>query len=66
MKMQLYDYYPDHPDLVEKAEALIAKLGGGTYRYRGGVGFQLLSRTVGWKTAKRLRLAWRRLADGKS
>lgn len=66
MKMQLYDYYPDHPDLVSKGETFIKDLGGSTYEYRGGKGFKLMSKTLGWKAAKRLRMVWRKIAYGSS
>lgn len=51
-----YDYYPAAPDLVADAESLARSLGGSTLRPLGGRSFQLLSRALGWKLARRLQV----------
>lgn len=56
-----YAAYPQVPGLVAQAERRIAELGGSELRPGGGRTFQLLSRSFGWKFAKRCQLAWHRL-----
>lgn len=49
-----YDFYPEHPDLCAKMEERIAEYGPANLPPAGGRGYQLLSRALGWKAAKRL------------
>lgn len=51
-----FDYYPGCPDIVAAAEAEARALGGSALRPLGGRGFQLLSRFLGWKLARRLQV----------
>lgn len=51
-----YDYYPGAPDLVETALRRAQELGGSTLRPLGGNSFQLLSRLIGWRAARRLQV----------
>lgn len=51
-------YYPQHPDILRAAEAAAQRLGGCRLRATGGKGFQLLSRLIGWKAARRVQLAY--------
>lgn len=57
-----YDYYPAAPDLVADAENLARSLGGSSLRPLGGRSFQVLSRVIGWKLARRLQVATGRFA----
>lgn len=66
----IYDVYPEAPELIQKAEAKVKQLGGSDVKPFGGSIFQLLSKVVGWKQAKRIhRLAYRygygKVAGGK-
>jgi hypothetical protein len=56
-----YDAYPDARDLVAQAERRVAELGGSELRPGGGRTFQLLTRGVSWKFARRCQRAWRGL-----
>jgi hypothetical protein len=55
------DAYPDACDLVEAAEQQVSALGGSDLRIGGGAGFRIISAVLGWKFAKRCRLAWQGL-----
>jgi glycosyltransferase involved in cell wall biosynthesis len=57
----VFDAYPDAPDLVEAAEHKALTLGGGDLRIEGGGAFKIIAATLGWKFAKRCRLAWQGL-----
>ena len=57
-----YDVFPLALDLVARAEARIAALGGSDLGIDGGRAFRVLSRWLGWKAARRCQLGWRGLA----
>lgn len=57
-----YDYYPAAPDLIAAAERRADEFGGSTLRPLGGRGFQLASRLVGWKIARRCQIQLGRFA----
>ena len=50
----IYDVYPDSLNLVRQAEEKVRELGGSALKPGGGQLFQLTSKTLGWKTAKRI------------
>ncbi len=50
----IYDVYPDSLNLVRQAEEKVRELGGSELKPGGGQLFQLTSKTLGWKTAKRI------------
>jgi glycosyltransferase involved in cell wall biosynthesis len=50
----IYSTYPEAIDIVQKAEAKVASLGGSSLKPDGGLVFQILARTIGWKLAKRV------------
>ena len=50
----IYDVYPESPDLVRQAEEKVGELGGSDLKPGGGSWFQLTSKTLGWKSAKRI------------
>jgi len=50
----VYGAYPDYPDLVSKAEAIVRELGGSNARYGGGNVFRTLASIAGWKFARRV------------
>lgn len=49
-----FQFYPDVVDLVRSAEHHARQLGGSTLKYDGGRVIRCLSKTVGWKMARRL------------
>lgn len=49
-----FQFYPDAVDLVRRAEHHARQLGGSTLDYDGGRIIRCLSKTVGWKVARRL------------
>ena len=51
-----YQFYPDHPELVNKTELQIRKLGGSTIHLGGGKMYILLCSLIGWKRAKRVKM----------
>jgi glycosyltransferase involved in cell wall biosynthesis len=55
LQRYVYAVYPDHPDLVDRAEARIEELGGSRLAITGGPMTVNLSKFFGWKLAKRLR-----------
>jgi glycosyltransferase involved in cell wall biosynthesis len=56
----VYDIYPLMPDLIAKAEARIASLGGSDHELNGGGKlFRLLVSGLGWKSARQIQL-WNR------
>lgn len=50
----LYRFYPQHPELAARAEAMVAELGGSRVRLDGGVVLRLLVPVIGWKRVRRL------------
>ena len=54
-----YDVFPAAPELVARAEARVAALGGSDLELGGGRAFRTLSRCLGWKLARRCQLAAR-------
>lgn len=52
-----YDFYPAGADLVANALARARQHGGSARRPLGGRGFQLASRLIGWRAARRLQVA---------
>ncbi len=50
----IYDIYPEHPDLLERATHLVRELGGSDLRPQSGAIFNLLRPVLGWRFAKRL------------
>ena len=50
----IYDVYPDSLNLVRQAEEKVRELGGSHLKPGGGQLFQLTSKTLGWKTARRI------------
>ncbi len=50
----IYEVYPDVPELSQQAAAKVKELGGSNLQPTGGKMFQLLSRLVGWKQAKKI------------
>ena len=57
----IYDVFPLAPDLVARAEAQVAALGGSDLRPGGGRAFQAISRCLGWKAARHCQNAWHSL-----
>jgi len=55
----VYAVYPRSPELVRKAEAKVKEFGGSDLKPGGGQLFQLTSKTLGWKTARRVQKAVR-------
>lgn len=67
----LFQFYPQHADLVAAAEAAIAELGGSDKLPGGGLGQKLLTPILGWKAVRRLQvlaeqLGWRRVQRWKN
>ena len=67
----LFQFYPEHGDLVKAAEAAIAELGGSTKVPEGGTVQRLLTPVLGWKAVRRLQvfaehLGWRRVQRWKN
>jgi hypothetical protein len=54
LQMWLYRFFPDHPDLVQRAEHLVDELGGSDLRLQGGLLLRLLEPLIGWKGVRRL------------
>ena len=52
-----YDYYPAGADFVADALARARQYGGSAQCPLGGRGFQLASRLIGWRAARRLQIA---------
>ena len=57
----IYDAYPLAPDLVARAEARVAALGGSDLRPGGGRAFQAITHCLGWKAARHCQNAWHSL-----
>jgi len=57
-----YLFYPEHEDLWNKMDIEIQNLGGSDIKMMGGKGLIALSRIIGWKSAKKMKL----FLDGKS
>jgi glycosyltransferase involved in cell wall biosynthesis len=55
----IYGVFPNSPDLVRRAEGKVKEFGGSDLKPGGGQLFQLTSKTLGWKTAKRVQKAVR-------
>ena len=51
-----YQFYPSHRELLKKTEQEIIKLGGSNIRLGGGKMFVLLSKLIGWKKAKIIKM----------
>lgn len=49
-----YSAWPEAPDLVQRAESLVALYGGCDVPLRSGFLFNCIARTFGWKAARRL------------
>ena len=61
--------YPDHPEIVDACTGHARRLGGSSEIPLGGRAFTFLCHALGWRAAKRIRGAIRRLpvrADGKT
>lgn len=56
-----YEHYPDHPDLRARARARAEALGGGDLEPIGSPNFHRARRLVGWRAARLLEKAARRL-----
>jgi hypothetical protein len=56
-----YEFYPEFPDVAMQAESAVASLGGSRVAFPGGVAGRAVSKLLGWKTARRLQQATRRL-----
>ena len=56
-----YTAYPGFPELTDKAEARVRELGGADYPLPGGFLLKALTTLIGWKKAKKLKLAIHRL-----
>ena len=56
-----YEFYPEFPDLAMQAESAVASLGGSSVAFPGGVAGRAAAKLLGWKTARRLQQATRRL-----
>ena len=50
----IYSTYPNEINLISEAEKKVARLGGSTLEPSGGKIFQIFSKFVGWKAAKKL------------
>jgi len=55
----IYGVYPNLPDLVRRAEEKVKEFAGSDPKPSGGQLFQLTSKTLGWKTARRVQKAVR-------
>jgi glycosyltransferase involved in cell wall biosynthesis len=51
-----YQFYPSHQELLQETEKKIKNLGGSNLQIIGSKKYVLLSRLIGWKRARRLRL----------
>ncbi len=61
----LYCFYPEFPDLAQRAEARIQELGGSSLQIEGGRLLQILRPFIGWKGVRQLQTAVRRFGWGK-
>lgn len=52
----LHRLYPAFPDILEKMQREVDRLGGSTRTLKGGWLFQIVQRIFGWRFAKRLRM----------
>jgi hypothetical protein len=62
----LYRFYPEFPDLAERAEETVRSLGGSGVRMQGGILLHLLEPALGWRAVRRLQtksreLGWKRI-----
>ena len=55
----LYLFFPEYPDLAERAEKEIASLGGSSLPMQGGRVLRCLLPILGWKRVRRLQVASR-------
>ena len=55
-----YQFYPSHQELLQEAEKMIIQLGGSNLQIIGSKKYVFLSKFVGWKRARRLRLFFTR------
>ena len=51
-----YQFYPDHRELCYRTEEKISKLGGSDINIGGGKLYISLSKIIGWKKAKKLKM----------
>jgi glycosyltransferase involved in cell wall biosynthesis len=58
-RVWVHRIYPDYPDLIQKFEEEIKKLGGSNLPINAGGLFKVLSGIVGWKLAKRIKIFFR-------
>ncbi|MFN9223338.1 MAG: glycosyltransferase family 2 protein [Planctomyces sp.] len=61
LQMWLYEFFPEFPDLAAQAEQRIAELGGSYRPIQGGLLLKCLVPVLGWKLARRLQVAVRRI-----
>jgi glycosyltransferase involved in cell wall biosynthesis len=54
-QLWIYRIYPDYPDLLQKFEAEIKKLGGSNLHLDASPFIKILSSVIGWKSAKKLK-----------
>lgn len=54
LQMWLYRFFPDHPDLAQRAERRVSELGGSDLRLQGGLLLRLLEPVIGWKRVRLL------------
>jgi glycosyltransferase involved in cell wall biosynthesis len=55
-QMWAYQFYPYHRELCNKTEQQIIKLGGSNISLGGGKMYILLTKLIGWKKAKKLKM----------
>jgi glycosyltransferase involved in cell wall biosynthesis len=55
----IYGVFPDSPELVQRAEEKVREMGGSDLKPSGGHFFHFASKTLGWKTARRIQQAVR-------
>jgi glycosyltransferase involved in cell wall biosynthesis len=60
----VYDAYIDEPDLAEAAERRVEQLGGCNRPLREGLLFDVVADAIGWKAARHLQHAYRRMRYG--
>jgi hypothetical protein len=58
-----FDFFPEFPDLADRAEFEAQQLGGADIKFPGGRIAQSISATFGWRTVRRIqnwsiRLGW--------
>ncbi|WP_309400642.1 glycosyltransferase family 2 protein [Cerasicoccus maritimus] len=53
-QMWLFQFFPEYPDLAQKAEKAVTSLGGSDLSLQGGRALKLLMPTLGWKNIRRM------------